>query len=284
MQKTIKTIATLLTALVLPSVLIAQEATESVELDELDVSYIYATVMGSGTYKIDDRRISMLRLPFAFTQRDSTEEQAGIKWYAPVVIGYDSLGYPDWIDRLLEDDLMTLSVLPGFEYQKPLNLTWVLKPYVNLGGGYDFSRGETILMGAMGARILGTWVYDDESEFRFGASTSVSAEYQIESSDRYSFSQLEGGVDYRRNTQLPFFEQPLNAGAYYRAQLFLPRWNIEKDETGKKQNLEHIHELGISLGFKEARKVLFFSVSRVRMGFKFGESVQGWTIGSEFPF
>ena len=111
------------------------QTVKSFDPDALAVSYVYAAVMGTGTYKIEDRRISMLRIPFAFTQRKMTEDQAGFKWYIPVVLGYDSLNYDDWVSRLIDDKLVTLTILPGFEYQKPLGDTWVLKPYVNIKHG-----------------------------------------------------------------------------------------------------------------------------------------------------
>ena len=41
----------------------AQEATQYNE-DDLEVSYIYAAVLGTGTYKIRGRRLTMFRLPF----------------------------------------------------------------------------------------------------------------------------------------------------------------------------------------------------------------------------
>lgn len=261
----------------------AQTATPA-NFEDLSVSYIYAAVMGTGTYKIEDRRISMLRLPFAFTQREVSEEQAGLKWDVPVVLGYDALNYEDWLSRLVEDQLMTLTVLPGFEYQQPLSKTWVLKPFVNLGAGYDFSREETIIMGVLGIRALGTWIYEDHSEFRVGAAGRFAAEYQIQSYDRYSFGLLETGVDYRRGAHFRFFNKAANAGVYYRIQMFLPEWNIDEDAQGNHADLGLIHEVGASLGFKDPRKLLGFTISRVRMGFKFGDGVRGWTIGTEFPF
>ena len=268
----------------LPASLFAQVSASTIDFEDLSVSYIYAAVMGTGTYKIEERQISMLRIPFSYTQRAVTNEQAGLKWDLPVVLGYDALNYEDWLDRFLEDELVTLTVLPGFEVQQRYNDIWVFKPFGNLGVGYDFTREETILMGVLGLRALGTWVYDDHSEFRLGASGRFAAEYQIQSYNTYSFSLLEGGVDYRRDTHFRFFKRATNAGVYYRGQLFLPEWSIDKDADGSEADLGLIHEIGGSIGFQNPRKFLGFTISRVRMGFKFGDGVRGWTIGTEFPF
>lgn len=254
-------------------------------LDDLaDVSYIYSAVMGTGTYKIEDRRISMLRVPFAWTQRKLTEQQPGIKWTLPVVLGYDALNYPDWLSRFLDDELVTLTAMPGFEVMQAYNDVWVFKPFGNLGLGYDFTRNETILMGVLGLRMLGTWNYDDASELRVGTSMRYAAEYQIQSDRGTGFSMFEGGIDYRRDAYLRLFERKTNGGVYYRAQLFLPSWRVGNQSDGTGTELVLIHEIGASVGLQKPFSILGIPISRVRMGYKFGQNVRGWTFGTEFPF
>lgn len=252
--------------------------------DLADVSYIYSAVMGTGTYKIEDRRISMLRVPFAWTQRELTQEQVGFKWHLPVVLGYDAMNYPDWLSRFLEDELVTLTVLPGFEVKQHLTDYWVFKPFGNLGAGYDFSRNETILMGILGIRGLGTWIYPDASEFRVGTSVRYAAEYQIQSARYTGFTMLEGGVDYRRDTYLKVFSRKTNAGVYYRLQAFIPEWRADENPDGSETRLVLVHEIGGSVGLQNPFSILGIPISRVRMGYKFGQHVRGVTFGTEFPF
>ena len=254
-------------------------------LEELtEVSYIYSAVMGTGTYRIDDRRISMLRIPFAWTQRQMTNDVAGIKWHLPVVVGYDALNYSDWIDRFLDDELVTLTVLPGIEVKQALTDHWVLKPFTNLGMAHDFTRNENILMGILGIRGLGTWVYEDHSELRLGTSYRYAAEYQIESGRYAGFSMMEGGIDYRRDTHILLMTRETNVGTYYRFQLFLPNWRIDNFTEEGRNDLVLMHEVGVSVGLRRPWKKYGLSISRVRTGFQFGAGVRGWTFGTEFPF
>lgn len=253
-------------------------------LDELKVSYIYAAVMGTGTYKIEDRRISMLRIPFVYTQQKQSLEQVGIRWHMPVVLGYDALKYEDWLDRLLEDELVTLTILPGFEVQQAYDENWIFKPFGNLGVGYDFSRNETILMGILGIRMLGTWIYEDASELRLGTSFRYAAEYQIQSDTGLGFSMTEAGVDYRRDTNFRVFKRETNIGTYYRAQFFLPGWRLGKRTAEEDIKVGLINEIGLSAGLRKKHKFLGMSYSRVRMGFQFGKNVRGVTFGTDFPF
>ena len=250
----------------------------------VEVSYIYAAVMGTGTYQIKDRRISMLRVPLAWSQRELTEEQWGITWHLPVVLGYDALDYPDWLSRLLEDDLVTLTVLPGLELKRQVTTHWVLKPFANLGAGYDFTRKETISMGMLGIRGLGTWTYEDQSELRVGTSFRYAYEYQLQSKRFSDFTMFEGGVDYRRDTHLDLLRRDVNAGIDYHFQFFLPEWRFDDLPPGERALLGLIHEIGVSTGFKRRFHPLGIPISRIRLGYKFGDGVEGWTIGTEFPF
>jgi len=252
---------------------------------DLKVSYIYSAVMGSGTYKIRDRRISMFRLPFSWTQREVTEERAGLKWLLPVVVGYDDLGNvdSDWVEALLPKQLVVTSFLPGLEYVTRVNDTWQVKPFAQLGGGRDFNADETILMTQLGVGALGLWMPADGWELRWGNRLRWAGERQVNSGDHLGFGVLETGVDVRRNLPFSVFDHSADAGAYYIYQRFMPRWT-----TAKAPDLEaqatNLHEFGLSVGFKEPRKILRIPMQRLRIGYKWGDRLRGWSIGTEFPF
>lgn len=252
--------------------------------DDIYVSYIYAAVMGTGTYKIDDRRIAMLRIPFSYRQQKVTEEQVGIQWTLPVVIGYDAFTYEDWLDRLLEDELMTLTLMPGFEVAQHFSTAWVFKPFGNIGMGFDFVHDEPVLMGVLGIRMLGTYEYADTSELRLGTSVRYAAEYQINSNEGLGFTMVEAGADYRRNTHLKVFSRDTNAGVYWRTQFFLPKWKIQQLSDDEREQIKIIHEIGLSVGLRKTYSKWGLSISRVRMGYNFGDGLRGVTFGTEFPF
>ena len=258
---------------------------KTIELNENDftVSYSYAAVMGTGTYKIDGRRITMLRLPFSLTQRRMTEEQFGMKWYAPVVIGYDAVSDNDWLDTIFDEDLVTLSVMPGFQAHLPLGEHWSIKPFGNLGVTQDFSLDETIAMAVLGIKGQRVWRRDDGSEFRWGAAGRLVGEYQTRSDETVGFSLLETGLDYRLDTAFRMLEHKINVGAYYLLQYYLPVWDIA-ESPNQDSEIRTLHEVGFSFGFKEPRKLFGFYLDRVRVGYKYGNDFRGWTMGTTFPF
>jgi len=252
---------------------------------ELEVSYIYSAVMGSGTYKIRDRRITMFRLPFSWTQREASEDRAGLKWLLPVVVGYDDLGNvdSDWVDALLPDQLVVASFLPGLEYIRHIDDTWQVKPFVQLGGGRDFKTDETVLMTQLGVRTLGLWKPADAWELRWGNTLHWAGERQRNSGDRTGFGVFETGLDVRRDLPFLVFERSADLGAYYIYERFMPRWTAAR-APDLKQKATNLYEFGLSVGFKEPRKILRVPVQRLRLGYKWGDRLRGWSIGTEFPF
>jgi hypothetical protein len=262
----------------------AQELPEY-DPDDVEVSYIYAALMGTGSYKIDGRRITMLRMPFSWTQRKMTETEAGFKWSMPVVIGHDKVEGSDWFEALFPDDLVTLSVLPGFEYQMPLTSTWVIKPFGNLGYTQDFVTDQGIVLGVLGLSSVALYHLDEEQdwELRWGNKVRFAWEHQLESGSETSFGIFETGLDIRRGLGFQVFDHDIDLGGYYRFQHFMPEWNFS-EAPDLHSDIENIHELGFSVGLQKPKKIFGITFNRVRVGYKTGGDIRGFTIGGEFPF
>jgi len=254
-----------------------------IDLEDYNLSYIYAAVMGSGTYKIDGRRITQLQAKFSWTQKEMTSTDVGYSWVAPVGIGYDTVTDNDWLDTIFSENLVTMSVMPGVIAQIPLNDTWTLKPLGNLGAARDFTSEETIVMGVLGLRALGKWYLSDTEELRWGGGMRLAGEYQLKSYDSLAFTILETGIDYRRETGFDLLERKVNAGVYLLYQHYLPAWEITDTPIGRSEILS-ITELGVSLGLRRPRKIMGIPINRFRVGYQRGKSFRGWTFGTEFPF
>ncbi len=268
----------------LPGILAAQEAVDF-DIEDIEVSYAYAALMGTGTYKIDSRRITMIRMPFSWTQRKMTETETGFKWHMPVVIGHDKVEGSDWFEELIPDELVTLTALPGFEYQIPISPDWALKPFGHVGYTHDFVSDEDVILAVLGLSSVARFYLDENRdwELRWGNKIRFAAEHQIKSSFDTSFGILETGLDIRRGLGFVVFEREIDMGAYYRFQHFLPKWNIS-DAPDDHADIANVHEFGMSVGLKRPRKLLGITFNRVRVGYKFGDDIKGFSIGGEFPF
>ncbi len=253
--------------------------------DLINVSYIHAAVLGTGSYTLNDRRVTMLKLPLSWKQRAETPESLGWRWLAPVVFGYDDLSQVDSgiIDALMPDQLITLSVMPGLEMIFPVRRNWYLKPFVELGGGRDFRAEETFALAHLGLRSLSHFRLSERWRLQLGAGLRWAGEYQVHSEDTNAFGIAEVGLDVRRDLPWRLFDQRLDVGTYYVYQRYLPVMMMGDAVDWKNRAME-LHEFGLSLGLEEGRKILGISVRRVRVGFKKGGKFQGWTVGTEFPF
>lgn len=257
----------------------------SFDEDDVDVSYIYAAVKGTGTYRINNRRITMFRLPIAWRQREASSNSAGWRWLFPFVFGYDDLSNvkSDWFDALLPDQLVTLTALPGFEYIYPVTPRVQVKPFLQLGGGRDFTADQTFAMTQLGVRNVNLFEPAEGWELRWGNALRWAAEYQFMSDDRTSFGIVETGLDVRRGIPFKFLDRNIDIGVYYIYQRYLPEWNIgdAPDQVFRTRNVNHI---GLSTGFKNYYKILGFKIRRVRIGYQRGENFRGLSFGTEFPF
>jgi hypothetical protein len=278
-----KSIALLLACTLLFTTRGLAQSTTGLDADDVDVSYIYAAVMGTGTYKINGRRITMLQLPLSYTQREMTAEQVGLVWTLPISLGYDAVTNHNWYGDLLDDDLVTLTALPGFEYHLPIDSTWRLKPFATLGLGHDFVAEENVWMGILGLSALGTWYLPENWELRWGGAFQVAGEYQQKSHHRTSFGLFETGIDGRWNTPLVLADRVVNTGAYYIFQYYIPEWDIDQLRP-RESDIRVLNEIGLSAGLRRPIKFLGISFSRVRVGYNWGSGVRGWTFGTEFPF
>lgn len=253
--------------------------------DLVEVSYIHAAVLGTGTYNLNNRRLTMFKIPVSWEQRPATPNSFGWRWLAPVVIGYDDLSDvdSDFIEALLPDKLVTLSVMPGVEFIYPINKHWYLKPFIEIGGGRDFKAEETFLLTQLGVRSLSPFDFGENWQLLIGAGVRWAGEYQFHSEDENGFGMVDIGFDVRRNLPWKLFEQQLNLGTYYIYQRYLPTWTLAEAPSWDNRARE-VHEFGLSLGIPEGKKIFGINVRRVRVGFKKGGKFQGWTFGTEFPF
>lgn len=253
--------------------------------DLVDVSYIHAVVFPTGTYSVRNRRVTMLKVPFSWKERPATAERAGRRWLATTVLGYDDLSGvdSDFIARLLPDQLLTLSVMPGVELIYPAGRRWQVKPFVEVGGGHDFSYDESYALTQLGVRGLATYDLSDIWAVRLGLALRWAGEYVFDAKEGQGFGIVDVGLDVRRGLPWRLFDQRLDAGAYYIWERYLPEMTFGEAPDWRGRAVE-VHEFGLSLGVPHGRRIFGIPVKRVRVGYKKGGKLQGWTFGTEFPF
>ena len=249
---------------------------------EADPNYMYAAVLGSGFYRVEDASLTMLRIPLSMTLRETSAEQAGLRLLLPVTVGYASLDPDDIIDRWLPSKIGTLSFIPGIEYRKPVGDHLLLKPFVQAGGGYDFKNRVASGLIVGGTRALWTFEPADLWQIQIGSSLQWATEWK-QGGDNSSFGLFELGTDFRRDLPLCLGTRKLNGSIYGRWRYFFNDWNIATAPVDPIR-VDQLFEVGLSLGADRGLEILGMNIDRVSIGWVTGDEVNAVTFGTSFPF
>jgi hypothetical protein len=269
--------------LIFMSTLLVDVQAEDEGLVDAVPNYMFSAVLGSGFYRVEDATLTTVRIPFSKTLRELNAEQDGIKLLLPVTVGYVSLDPDDLIDKWLPTELGTLSFIPGVEYQHIVNENLVLKPFAQLGAGYDFENG--ILSGLVvgGGRALWTKQVTTEWQIQLGSALQWTAGWQEGDGPSSSFGLFELGADFRRDLPIRIGERQVNGSVFCRWRKFLNDWNIAESPDDP-ISVNALYELGLSVGVNESYDIYGMQLSRLSVAYVWGEDTKAVSFGMDFPF
>lgn len=248
-----------------------------------DPNYMYATVLGSGFYRVGDATLTMLRVPFEMTLREESADQSRLNLLLPVVVGYASLDPSDVIDRWVPTNLGTLSFIPGLEWEHRVQEDLLVKPFAQVGGGYDFESGIWSGVAVVGSRLLWTRQLTNEWQWQVGSSVQWASGWQEAGTSYSSFGLLELGSDIQRELPWRVREKQLLASLYGRVRYFANKWNIAKSPDDP-ISVDALYELGLSLGVDQGYEIYGIEMNRVSLGFVWGGNARAVSVGTSFPF
>jgi hypothetical protein len=190
-----RTVAILLLVLC-PCALRAQTA-EPPPNPEEQVHWAVGAFFGTGWYKVDDNRsVFVLRIQPRQALRDASldadgQRKPGIEIVYPLSIGLSKLDdIPDFIEF---DNYATLSFTPGVQVEVPINPAWSLRPFVNLGLGWEIESQEGAVIGYGG--LKSRYRFRD-GRLRWSLLNGVYyAGYRPEFEDRGQYGALMAGLE-----------------------------------------------------------------------------------------
>ena len=80
-------------------------------------NYAFAAYLGNGLYSTSGRSVQVYNLPLAFTLLPVEDHSFGLRVKIPVSVGLFDFKAVDIIESGLPDDVETVSVVPGLEFQ-----------------------------------------------------------------------------------------------------------------------------------------------------------------------
>lgn len=245
------------------------------------VHYSYSALLGTGYYTVDDRRVAVLRVPFRYEVREITgRKKPGIHIKIPVTAGLHNFDISD-IPELRIDDLVTMTVMPGVEFNYQINDRWAVDPAVHIGYGRNLTNNDSSLL--WGADIRSRYAFDTTGIPLTLGSEAVYAGYNPDDGPADSIVRLALGLDARIPTGWSIGDYNMFVGThtiafYYPVSLRFPKVERERFKTTTE------FEFGLALGRNPPFEVLGFKFDRVGLAYRFSDVTSSIILNTRFPF
>ena len=275
----------LVTALVAPGVVEAQALTQaqveqrSQQASEL-FNWYYAAVYGTGIYKIGEETVGVVRLPMAYTIREMTDKQWGWRLTFPVSAALAQFDLTDF--DLGHTNVAGLSVLPGIEAEIPLRPEWVVKPFANIGAGWEFTQDTSAQIWSLGASTQ--YQLDPAPKWPLGLGLKVTyAGYKAQGT-----KSTLGAVSYGADMGLPVETEIFGHRGFFGIQIVATTYFNKLDFLfpGSPED-EVSNEVELALTFRAHKPVELLGVSfdRIGLGYRQGsDGLKGVRLVASFPF
>jgi len=246
------------------------------------VHFAFGTQLGSGVYVISGRTVQIYRLPFGYQLREPGPDSVGVRLTLPVTIGFIGFKPVDVIDTGLPQNLDSLSVVPGLEFDVPITSRWRILPFAEAGVARDRTSEFDERVFAVGLR----------SRFDLGGDASRWTLFNELVHVGVDLAQTDQTDDFTRFRTGLTSQGPLGrpVGRYQPDVLWyaLHEWYVDapggpvngEEGSGSAWQLE----LGFTFGTTETDRVWRIPLPRVGFGYRFGGNLGVFRLVFGSPF
>jgi len=246
-------------------------------------NYAFATQLGSGIYRVDERTIQVYRLAGPINLRRTDVDQWGLRLLIPVTFGFYNFKIEDVVDIGLPSALGTLAIVPMLESGYHLKGAWWVGPFLGFGAGKDFSGGEFNWIYALGLRSYVIFP-GKHVDTRLGNRLVYTGYTNKEMGFVDDFAFLETGVDLRRPVGIALGGFDIDASIFGANYIyFISPHIVRADREPVEMRTEW--EVGFTVGTAEPWKVLKITMPRLGLSYRFGTGTDAVRIiiGNPFP-
>lgn len=243
--------------------------------NQTPTNYAYANYLGSGYYLVDNQEVAILNIPI---KRDREQRgQYASRWRLPVSVGSYSFKFnaEEVKDTELPSDVSTATFVPGIEWIVPLTDSWHLEPYVDLGIGTNFTTHEEVLIYSVGISSFYRLVEGRKHEWV--NRVIYAGDYSFTTKHVTDFASFQTGVDWRLVDRIRLRERNHFVTAYTMA-----FWHFNSVELTSSEfsavRLRNSFEVGLTWGAEELPNSPWFDITRVGLGYRFGDGLESWRI------
>jgi len=242
--------------------------------------WYYSAVFGTGTYKIEERDVFVVSVPYQKQLRPASKDEYEIILDASLSAGFYNYDIQSAIGLEIPTDVATLTVFPGIYYVIPLTERWKIKPYVNIGYGKEFEGGEEAWIYSAGIRSL----YRHDSD---GWRVALGNAIYYAGNTRKGKTDLglvgfDVMFDLNHVTDWQIDNQTIYLGGYAGIYLFSNLEFIESDQAVLQINKQY--EVGVTLSSRQEFSILGVSMKRVGLGYLYGDGFYAWRLMFSIPY
>jgi hypothetical protein len=238
------------------------------------INYAYSNWIGSGFYKVADRRVYLLRGPFSWTLREADSKKWGLDLLLPATIGFHDTDV---------GNVGTLTFVPGLLLNYPILDNWWVKPFGQFGFGKDFSGSDIAWIYGAGIKSLATFELKG-SELDFGTAFTWADQNQSGGGSDSGFSMVDIGINTRWPTKISVLDRKSDLNLYFVYTQFVNDLNFERAKKGNK-SIQRLYKFGIALSSDEEYPILgLFDLRGGGVDVTFGKGYFGLGLTTGFPF
>ncbi len=272
----------LLASLAAAAALPAHGQTRAVQDRQDLINWYYSATFGTGVYTAGDRTVAAVQLPISRVLRPVGEGRYGLQLKIPVTFGFYDYAFDDAFSGEFPQQVSTVSVMPGLEWEMPLSRRWTVKPYFSTGLGQELSGRESALIYDFGLKSRFLLGEDKGVEFSL-VNSLTAAGYRPRGGPAQPFGVLAIGLDLVIPTNRVLFGRDAFIG-------FTPIYyyffnQIRFAEFSDADNrLREQFELAISVMSRKPWSLKYFDVDRVGLAIRTSSEVFGVGLFTSLPF
>ncbi len=271
----------LLVALTAAAGLPAYGQTRAVQDRQDLINWYYAATFGTGVYTAGDRTVAAIQLPISRVLRPVGEGRYGLQLKIPVTLGVYDYTFDAAFSGEYPDQVSTVSVMPGLEWELPLSRRWTLKPYFSAGLGQELSGRESALIYDFGIKSRFLVGEDKGVEFAL-VNVLTAAGYRPRGGPAQPFGVFAVGLDMVMTNQILFGREAFigfTPSYYY----YFNKISFAEINDVDNRLREQV-ELAISVMSRKPWSLKYFDVDRVGLAIRSSSQVFGVSLFTSLPF
>jgi hypothetical protein len=259
----------------------AQTAVPATSEQQL-VDWYYAAFFGTGVYKSGDRTVSVVQIPLSKQLWPASDERFGLTITAPLTFGFYDYRFDQLLGGEAPQSIGTGSLLPGIEADIRVNHGWRLKPYFNVGRGWEWDSGQYAWIHAEGIKSLISLPIGADSTLSFGNQITMSG-YQPSFGAYRQLGLFVAGLNLSMPISMKIADHAMSVDYHLLYYYYFTRLRYAI-ASNTENTISEQGEVAISLHARDPFSLKLFDIDRIGIAFRMGGGITGVRLFMSLPY